>query len=186
MDPSPNVQQPIVDLDDDYYGMDDRDIEEVEISHMEAGNNVPKIRRRSFNTPIPPSPMLAPSRNSSGSTSCPPKKSKGTARTISRAWQFFDVVQKEDFGLDGKKIQTRLAKYVAVVEDDGDAVGEHDLRRSSKSGLESAFLVEIPFVSRGNKDDEPQRGEVTNESKKEAIGMAIEIFDDNGRVGESI
>ncbi|GMN49124.1 hypothetical protein TIFTF001_018292 [Ficus carica] len=38
MDPNPNVQQPIVDLDEDYYGMDDRDIEEVEISRMEAGD----------------------------------------------------------------------------------------------------------------------------------------------------
>ncbi|GMN36714.1 hypothetical protein TIFTF001_042496 [Ficus carica] len=46
----------------DYYGMDDRDIEEVEIFRMEAGDNVLEIRRRSFNTPIPPSPMLAPSR----------------------------------------------------------------------------------------------------------------------------
>ncbi|GMN64840.1 hypothetical protein TIFTF001_033933 [Ficus carica] len=62
MDPNPNVQQPIVDIDEDYYGMDDRDIEEVDISRMEAGNNVLEIRRRSFNTPIPPSPMLAPSR----------------------------------------------------------------------------------------------------------------------------
>ncbi|GMN62218.1 hypothetical protein TIFTF001_031294 [Ficus carica] len=62
MDPNPNVQQPIVDLDDDYHGMDDRGIEEVEISRMEAGDNVPEIRRSSFNTPIPPSPMLAPSR----------------------------------------------------------------------------------------------------------------------------
>ncbi|GMN39855.1 hypothetical protein TIFTF001_009088 [Ficus carica] len=76
MDPNPNVQQPIVDLDDDYYGMDDRGIEEVEISRMEAGDNVPDLRRRSFNTPIPSSPMLAPSRSSSGSTSCPPKKQK--------------------------------------------------------------------------------------------------------------
>ncbi|GMN28130.1 hypothetical protein TIFTF001_001934 [Ficus carica] len=62
MDPNPNVQQPIVDLDEDYYGMDDRDIEEVEISRMEAGDNVLEIRSRSFNTPIPLSPMLAPSR----------------------------------------------------------------------------------------------------------------------------
>ncbi|GMN70774.1 hypothetical protein TIFTF001_055072, partial [Ficus carica] len=111
MDQNPNVQQPIVDLDDDYYGMDDRGIEEVEISRMEAGDNVPDIRRRSFNTPIPPSPMLAPSRSSSRSTSCPPKKQKGsTTRTTSRAWQFFDAVLKEDFGPDGKKIQIRLAK----------------------------------------------------------------------------
>ncbi|GMN63501.1 hypothetical protein TIFTF001_032577 [Ficus carica] len=85
MDPNPNVQQSIVDLDDDYYGMDDRDIEEVEISRMEAGDNVPEIRRRSFNTPIPPSPMLAPSRSRSGSTNFPPKKPKGTGRTTSRA-----------------------------------------------------------------------------------------------------
>ncbi|GMN61460.1 hypothetical protein TIFTF001_030545 [Ficus carica] len=110
MDPNPNVQQPIVDLDDDYHGMDDRDIEEVEISRMEAGDNVHEIRRRSFNTPIPPSQMFAPSRSSSGSTSCPPKKPKGNAKTTSRAWQFLDAVQKEDFGPDGKKIQTRLAK----------------------------------------------------------------------------
>ncbi|GMN46064.1 hypothetical protein TIFTF001_015260 [Ficus carica] len=91
--------------------MDDRDIEEVEISSMEAGDNVPEIRRRSFNTPIPPSPMLASSRSSWGGTNCPPKKSKGTAtRTTSRPWQFFDAVQKEYFGPDGKKIQTRIAK----------------------------------------------------------------------------
>ncbi|GMN19000.1 hypothetical protein TIFTF001_045114 [Ficus carica] len=94
MDPNPNVQQPIVDLDDDYYGIDDRGIEEVEISRMEAGDNVPEIRRRSFNTPIPSSPMLAPSRSSSGSTSCPPKKLKVTAtRTTSRAWKFFDALK---------------------------------------------------------------------------------------------
>ncbi|GMN49609.1 hypothetical protein TIFTF001_018776 [Ficus carica] len=92
MDPNPNVQQPIVDLDEDYYGMDDRDIEEVKISRMEAGDNVLEIRRRSFNTSIPLSPMLAPSRSSSESTSCLPKKLKGTARPTSRAWQFFDVV----------------------------------------------------------------------------------------------
>ncbi|GMN55440.1 hypothetical protein TIFTF001_024562 [Ficus carica] len=41
MDPNRNVQQPIVDHDDDYYGMDDHDIEEVEISRMKIGDNVP-------------------------------------------------------------------------------------------------------------------------------------------------
>ena len=107
MDPNPNVQQPIVDLDEDYYGMDDRDIEEAEISRMEAGDNVLEIRPRSFNTPIPLSPMLAPSRSSSGSTSCPQKKSKGTSRPTSRAWQFFDIVQGEELGPDDKRKQTR-------------------------------------------------------------------------------
>ncbi|GMN67114.1 hypothetical protein TIFTF001_036170 [Ficus carica] len=110
MDPNPNVQQPIVELDNDYYGMDDRDIEKVEISRMEADDNVPEIRRRSFNTPIPLSPMLALSISSSGTTSCPPKKPKSIGRTTSRAWQFFDVVQKEGFGPEGKKNTNKTGK----------------------------------------------------------------------------
>ena len=77
---------------------------------MEAGDNVLEIRHRSFNTPIPPSPMLAPSRSSSRSTSCPQKKSKGTARPTSRAWQFFDIVQNEELGPDGKKKTNKTSK----------------------------------------------------------------------------
>ncbi|GMN61082.1 hypothetical protein TIFTF001_030174 [Ficus carica] len=75
----------------------------------------------------------------------------------------------------------------AIIGDDGDIAGEHDAWRLSKSGLESKFHVEVPFVSRGDGDDkrrrwgrEPRRGEVDSESEKTATGMASEMTDDDG------
>lgn len=116
---------------------------------MEAGDNVHEIRRRSFNTLIPPSPMLAPSRSSSGSTSCPQKKPKGTARPTSRAWQFFDIVQKEDSGPDGKKIQTRVAKckYCQKILTASSANGTRHLLAHSKRCDEKHYTGRGPTQS---------------------------------------
>ena len=107
-----NSIPPHFDLENEFYGMDDREIEEIEIARMEGNDGIPNLRN--LGTPSSqPSQSSRPTGSSAASTSCPSKKPKSTKNTTSRCWEFFDVEWKEE--VDGRKSKFAKCKFCKKV-----------------------------------------------------------------------